>query len=99
MQLASEHVLDLLAAFALPCSPGAAACLVSNAAADAPRQQRPMLGRESAILQSPGPGTGRWSSKGSLYASTEDAPVVTHGRWVLDCCEAALHIGLLEIGA
>ena len=59
MQLASMHILDMFAAFALARSPGAAACLVSNAASDATRQQRPTLGRDSAILQQgPSPGGG-----------------------------------------
>jgi hypothetical protein len=72
MQLASEHVLDLFAAFSLPCSPGAAACMVSNAAGDA--AGRPALARESAMLQGAG-GRGSWGRKGSQYElHKEDSP-------------------------
>lgn len=50
MQVTSEHVLDLFAAFALPCSPGGAACIASGAAALAAGLGRDSPGGSSGSL-------------------------------------------------
>ena len=67
--MASEHILDLFAAFALPCSPGGAACVISNAAAAAAG-----LGRDSPTTLHVGSSRSlyRHSPVPSQYAVPED---------------------------
>ena len=70
-EVAAEHVLDLFAAFALPCTPGAAACMVHNAVADGDVPATPCTGRGRASLQA---GTGAHSLSQYVLPEEEQPP-------------------------